>query len=164
MLYGRATLPIFRYDLEQKTMTFSNLEGYLFFAWLCIIQLWGFSATAIAEAEYRYIPITLMGASLCIAFVYIMTKVNDVKTLDNRLYKQSNMLFYISCLIAATENKQSWRNQERGVEVAGTDSNNELGPKYLKELNTLKQWRNTLPEFSKQAGYLSFFDHAIAPV
>lgn len=105
LLYGRCTLPIFRYDLEQKTMTFSNQEGYLFFAWLVIVQLWGFSATAIAEAEYRYIPIAAMGLSLSVAFIYVMTKVSDITTLDERLFKQANMLFYISCLIAAVENK-----------------------------------------------------------
>lgn len=39
------------------------------------------------------------------------------------------------------------------------NSKNKLGPEYLKELNRVKQWRMSLPEFSAQAGYFASFDH-----
>ncbi len=87
MIYGRFALPIYKYDLVQKTMTSSNKEGYLFFGWVCIVQMWGFSATAIAKKDDRYIPISIMGLCLCIAFIYAMTKVKDISTLDDKLFK-----------------------------------------------------------------------------
>lgn len=74
------------------------------------MQLWGFSATSIAGKEDRYIPISIMGLCLAVAFIYVMMKANDIRTLDDRLFKQANMLFYISCLIDACENKVGWRN------------------------------------------------------
>ena len=106
LLYGRFALPILQYDLEKKTMDFINNEAYLFFGWIGILLLWGFSATAISEHEYRYFPIALMGSSLAISFIYVMDTANDMKTLDKSLFRQDTMLFYISCLIAAVENKQ----------------------------------------------------------
>jgi len=68
-------------------MAFSNMEGYLFFGSVCIVQLWGFSATAISEKEYRYVPLSIMGLCIAIAFIYVMTKVNDISTLNERLFK-----------------------------------------------------------------------------
>ena len=106
LLYGRYALPIYKYDLEKRTMTFHNKEGYLFFAWVSIVELWGFSATAVTEAKYRYIPVAIMSGVLALAFIYIMTKVNDLNTLDGKLFKQANMLFYISCLVGAVGNKK----------------------------------------------------------
>ena len=118
LLYGRFALPILQYDLEKKTMDFINNEAYLFFGWIGILLLWGFSATAISEHEYRYFPIALMGSSLAIGFIYIMDTANDMKTLDKSLFRQDTMLFYISCLIAAVENKQQWRSQIKKGEIS----------------------------------------------
>jgi hypothetical protein len=144
-------------------MRFKNREGYMFFAWVCIVQLWGASATAITEKQYRYIPIAVMGLALCVAFIYAMTKVNDIKTLDEKLFKQANMLFYISCLIAAVDNKKQWRNAHKGIDEVIAYSS-ELGPQYLAELLMAKQWRLALHSFKTRAGYLAYFDDAsLAP-
>ena len=69
------------------------------------------------------------------------------------------MLFYISCLVDACENKESWRNATNGMEVI-VQHRQELGPQYLKELITARQWRLALYQFKNKAGYLSLFDHA----
>jgi hypothetical protein len=37
--------------------------------------------------------------------VVAVSLANDMKTLDKSLFRQDTMLFYISCLIAAVENK-----------------------------------------------------------
>lgn len=115
-------------------MTFHNKEGYLFFAWVSIVELWGFSATAVTEAEFRYIPVAIMSGVLALTFIYIMTKVNDLNTLDGKLFKQANMLFYISCLIGAVGNKKQWRNANLGIDEIKQETSSELGPAYYNEL------------------------------
>jgi hypothetical protein len=141
-------------------MTFSNQEGYLFFAWVCIVELWGFAATALVDEKQRYIPIAIMGGCLAVAFIYLMTKVNDIQTLDEKRFKQANLLFYIGCLATAVENKRQWRNAVRGIDAISTASADVIGPEFLAELQTCGQWRKSLNEFKSQAGFLAFFDHA----
>jgi hypothetical protein len=69
------------------------------------------------------------------------------------------MLFYINCLVDACENKESWRNAKKGMEVIDKHRQ-ELGPQYLKELTTARRLRLALYQFRERASYLSLFDHA----
>jgi len=83
-------------------MTIVNREAFLFFAWIHILLLWGFSATALARPEQRFIPIVVIGVALAIAFLYVVDKANDAETLDKKLFKQASIVFFITCLIEAT--------------------------------------------------------------
>lgn len=163
LLYNKWALPIYKYSLSNQKMALKNKEGYLFFACFSVVELWGFSATAVAERDKRYIPIAIMSGVIGLAFIYLMTKVNDLSTLDGKLFKQANMSFYICCLADAVSKKKEWRNNALGIDEIKENTKPEPGPMYLNELGTVKIWRSSLHEFIERAGYLAFFDHSCLP-
>ena len=120
-------LPMLEYNLDTLKMTTSNAEPMLFFFFIYVILLWAFSTTIIAEKSWRYIPLSIIGIALAFAYIYIIEKNVDAKTIDRKFFKQATALFYTSCLVTATDYKRKWRNADRDVKdiVGGDDDQDE---------------------------------------
>jgi len=167
LIHSAQVFPILEYNMQARTMKTINAEGILLFTFEFVVLLWGFCATVIADNEYRYIPVSVMAVSLSLTFIYIIDSNIGAFTVDYMAFRQATFLFFASCLVTATQNKQSWRNQERGkkqMAVTGADDeegssndNSLFGPVYLKELRAADQWKKALNDHKKDVGFFGYF-------
>ena len=112
--------PVLEYDLSTGKMNTANAEPMYFFIFIYVVLLWSFCCTIIAEKEWRYIPLSVIGIALACAYIYIVEKNADASTVDRKFFKQGTQLFYTSCLFTATDFKKKWRNADREIkDVAG---------------------------------------------
>ena len=125
------------YDLDTAQMKDANAEPMLFFFFIYVVLLWAFSATIIADKSWRYIPLSLIGITLAFAFIYIIEKNVNATTVDRKFFKQATQLFYISCLVTATEYKKKWRNADRDIKDVVSDPEREFIDKEQFEKRTV---------------------------
>ena len=125
-MHSKNVFPILEYSLNTQSMTSCNLEAVLFFTWIFVVLIWGFTSTVFCAEEYRYIPISFMAVSLSICYIYIISKQCSARSIDWKFFKQSTLVFYGSCLVTATESKQKWRCQDRNTKsMAGSSKGEE---------------------------------------
>ena len=62
---------------------------------------------------------SIIGTALACAYIYIIEKNVEARTVDRKFFKQATKLFYTSCLVTAIEYKKKWRNGDR--EIKSTD-------------------------------------------
>ena len=138
----------------------------LFFFFIYVVLLWAFSTTIIADKQWRYIPLSIIGITLAFAYIYIIEKNVDATTIDRKFFKQSTLLFYTSCLVTATEYKKNWRNSDRNIKDVAEDPERELMDKqqyenrtaYLNELMVLDDWACFLGIYKHKLGFIGFFE------
>ena len=86
----------------------------------------------------------MIGLALALAFLYVVDKANEATTLDKKLFQQASIVFFITCLISATESKIQWREKalkKQKTITAKADNNNlaekeiaALGVQHLQEI------------------------------
>ena len=113
--------PMLEYNLDSSKMINANQEPMLFFFFIYVVLLWAFCSTIIAEKQWRFLPLSIIGISLAFAFIYIIEKNVDATTIDRKFFKQATPLFYTSCLVTATDYKKRWRNEDRDVKAMAED-------------------------------------------
>ena len=79
--------PMLEYDLDTQQMSNSNSEPMLFFFFIYVVLLWAFSTTIIADKTWRYIPLSIIGIALALAYIYIIEKNVDATTIDRKFFK-----------------------------------------------------------------------------
>ena len=144
----------------------ANAEPMLFFFFCYIVLLWAFSTTIIADKTWRYIPLSIIGITLALAYIYIIEKNVDANTVDRKFFKQSTLLFFTSCLVTATEYKKNWRNADRNIKDVAEDPERELMDKqqyenrtaYLTELMVLDDWACFLGTYKHKLGFIGFWE------
>ena len=143
------------------------MKGVFFFFFIYVVLLWAFSCTVIAPKHWRYIPLSVIGIALAFSYIYIVEKNVDATTVDRKFFKQGTSLFYISCMITATEYKKKWRNKERNIrEVVRESEEVEDDEKkqydnralYYNEMLRVDDWRRTIRSYKKRMGFLGWFD------
>ena len=68
-------------------MTSCNLEAVLFFTWVFVVLLWGFTTTVFCAEEYRYIPIGIMAVTLSICYIYVISKRCSARSIDWKFFR-----------------------------------------------------------------------------
>ena len=84
-----------------------------FYGFVCTVIVWSFVTTVLAPSTYRYLPITVMGASLSLLVYYSLDARSQSMSIDGRYFKQATLHFYMTTLHSAIKNKQKWRDELR---------------------------------------------------
>ena len=79
--------PMMEYNLDKKQMLGANSEPMLFFFFIYVVLLWAFSTTIVADKEWRYIPLSIIGLALDFAYIYIIEKNANATTIDRKFFK-----------------------------------------------------------------------------
>ena len=160
--------PMLEYNLDTSQMKNSNAEPMLFFFFIYVVLLWAFSTTIIAEKQWRYVPLSIIGITLAFSFIYIIEKNVDATTVDRKFFKQATPLFYTSCLVTATDYKKRWRNEDRSVKAVREDDPEreyldkqqyENRESFLLELNALDDWARLIGLYKKDLGFFGFWEN-----
>ena len=138
----------------------------LFFFFVYVVLMWAFSTTIIADKEWRYIPLSVIGLTLAFAYIYAIEKNVAATTIDRKFFKQATQLFYTSCLVSATDQKKRWRNKDRDIKDVANDPDREMNDKaeyenktaYLAELLVLEDWSHLISTYKKELGFVGFFE------
>ena len=127
----------------------------VFFFFVYVVLLWAFSTTIIAQKQWRYIPLSVIGIALAFSFIYILEKNVDATTIDRKYFKQATNLFYTSCMVTATGYKKKWRNKDRDIRDVVADPDHIEDEKaqhknrtaYYNEIVALDEWRQTIQSY-----------------
>lgn len=158
--------PMLEYNLDTRQMKTVNGEPMLFFFFVYVVLMWAFSTTIIAEKQWRYIPLSIIGLMLAFAYIYAIEKNVDATTIDRKFFKQATQLFYTSCLVSATDQKKRWRNKDRDIKDVANDPDHEQREKaeyenrnaFINELTTLEDWSYLIATYKKDLGFVGFFE------
>ena len=137
------------------------MEAGLFFTWIFVVLIWGFTTTVFCAQEHRYIPIGIMSFTLSICYIYVISKRCSARSIDWKFFKQSTMVFYASCLVTATQAKQKWRMDDRNTKSMSNFQGEEEfqdRTQYLRELLASQEWSKVKAEYKSQAGFLGIFE------
>ena len=111
------------YDCDTAQMNTCNNEPMVMFFFVYVVLMWAFSTTIIAPKPWRYIPLSVIGIALAFTYIYILEKNVDATTVNRKYFKQATNLFYISCMVTATDYKKMWRNSDRNIRHVTVDLN-----------------------------------------
>ena len=93
-MHSQNVFPILEYNLTEHTMTTCNLEASLFFAWIFVVLIWGFTTTIFCDKEYRYIPISVMSVTLSVCYIYVISKNVSARSIDWKYFRQATFGLY----------------------------------------------------------------------